>query len=135
MSSMKHANPPLQPTAEGSTPSDLFRDLHKVHMDTEHQRLANLMERSAGYVDLRDITTIELAERDAPQSDERQTDSAPATLDMKYRLFTVQVDTGETFRFEAQSRKDALEWVERLKTLVAYWRRKQRVECVDLLAC
>nr|XP_018262424.1 uncharacterized protein I303_05441 [Kwoniella dejecticola CBS 10117]OBR84582.1 hypothetical protein I303_05441 [Kwoniella dejecticola CBS 10117] len=113
----KDAKPPLLPSKESSTPSDLFPDLFKNFIEGEHRRLSSFLERCSGCIDLRDIVE-EGAEAEAGTETETETGTT----------FEVEVNTGGKVRLEATSAEIAKEWVERLKDLKRYWERRHRVD-------
>ncbi|KAF8225870.1 hypothetical protein L208DRAFT_1503595 [Tricholoma matsutake] len=45
-----------------------------------------------------------------------------------HRSFELLLDTGRVIRFEAHSRRVAVEWIERLRALVLYWKQRHRVD-------
>ncbi|WWC88719.1 uncharacterized protein L201_003632 [Kwoniella dendrophila CBS 6074] len=57
---MKDAQPPLLPSRESSTPSELFPDLYKTFIDNEHERISRFLKNCSGCIDLRDIQSIEI---------------------------------------------------------------------------
>ncbi|KAJ7175763.1 Pleckstrin homology domain-containing protein [Mycena filopes] len=44
------------------------------------------------------------------------------------RSFELLLKNGHIIRFEAHSRKVAVEWIERLKALIAYWKQRHRID-------
>ncbi|KAF7365311.1 hypothetical protein MVEN_00403100 [Mycena venus] len=53
-----------------------------------------------------------------------------AHLRMK-RSFELLLKNGHIIRFEAHSRKVALEWIERLRALVGYWKQRHRIDASE----
>ncbi|KAJ6557386.1 Pleckstrin homology domain-containing protein [Mycena vulgaris] len=51
-------------------------------------------------------------------------------LKMK-RSFELLLTNGHIVRFEAHSRKVALEWIERLRALIAYWKQRHRIDASE----
>ncbi|KAF7314273.1 hypothetical protein MKEN_00899900 [Mycena kentingensis (nom. inval.)] len=47
------------------------------------------------------------------------------------RSFELLLKNGHVIRFEAHSRKVALEWVERLRALIAYWQQRHRIDAAE----
>jgi hypothetical protein len=112
-----HAQPPLPPRKEGCTPADVFPDMHRIFLDKERRRMSVFIERSAGCMDLRSIISVSLCEDNGDRSGKKDG-----------RFFEMTVACEDPVRLEAHSTEDAKEWVERLKALVAYWKRRHRVE-------
>jgi hypothetical protein len=121
-----NAHPPLQPSTAQSSPRDLFPELHEAHLDSERHRMALFIQNSTGCVDLRDLEVISLV------SDLKDGEGTAASAGKAGQTFEIQLTTGEKAQFEAQSPEIAKEWVERLKELAAYWKRRHRVEWVSL---
>jgi hypothetical protein len=117
ISSKGHAQHPLAPHREGSTPTDLFPDLHKTFLDKEHRRVASFIESSVGCIDFRSITSVSLSSDDKEAAERHR----QKKIDRCFDVFTAY---GESFLLEAHSRDDAKEWVDYLKRLVAYWKRR-----------
>ncbi|WVO12653.1 hypothetical protein L204_100258 [Cryptococcus depauperatus] len=115
IASMKEAQPPLSPQKEGSAPPILFSQLHEEFVQNEKRRISLMIRHAAGCVDLRDITKVALH---GPSS-ERDTDS---------NTFEIIISLGKSVKLEAHSAEVALEWVERLRELISYWKRRHRVE-------
>ncbi|WWD18499.1 hypothetical protein CI109_102951 [Kwoniella shandongensis] len=129
----KEARPPLVPHKEGSTPTDLFPDLHRQFLDGEHRRMAYLIERSAGRVDLRDIVSVKIVEDNTNSTFAHHTgasaDGASAGGDVgQSDTFDIEYTSGGSVRLQAASPEVAKEWVERLEALGSYWKRRQRVD-------
>ncbi|KAK8858607.1 hypothetical protein IAR55_002836 [Kwoniella newhampshirensis] len=124
------ARPPLIAHEEGSTPADLFPDVHRHFLDAEHRRLAYLIERSAGRVDLRDIVSVKLVKDESstrftqPDGHEETNGASEGQSD----TFDIEYSSGGTVRLQAASPDVAKEWVERLEALGSYWKRRQRVD-------
>ncbi|WVQ83201.1 hypothetical protein IAT38_005340 [Cryptococcus sp. DSM 104549] len=119
ISGLRDAHPPLIPKAEGSIPPDIFPDLHKEFLDSEHERMAKLIDNSAGCVDVRDIEEIQWT----PEGEGERDDGSG-----KANVFKVKLNPGGSVTFEAHSKEVAQEWVERLQALKAFWKRRHRVE-------
>ncbi|WVQ73104.1 hypothetical protein IAR50_002668 [Cryptococcus sp. DSM 104548] len=120
MTTMREARPPLLPQPEGSIPSDIFPHVHRKFLQNEHKRMATTIQRSAGCLDLRDITSVGF-ERNAESNDGQGEGSGT--------MFNMSVaHGGVTIQLEAHSDEVAKEWVERLNSLRGYWKRKHRVE-------
>ncbi|KAF7299192.1 hypothetical protein MIND_00867900 [Mycena indigotica] len=47
------------------------------------------------------------------------------------RSFELLLKNGHVIRFEAHSRKVAIEWVERLRALMAYWKQRHRMDAAE----
>ncbi|KAJ7212216.1 Pleckstrin homology domain-containing protein [Mycena pura] len=47
------------------------------------------------------------------------------------RSFELLLKNGHVIRFEAHSRKVALEWIERLRVLVSYWKERHRIDASE----
>ncbi|KAJ6508926.1 Pleckstrin homology domain-containing protein [Mycena sanguinolenta] len=47
------------------------------------------------------------------------------------RSFELLLKNGHIIRFEAHSRKVALEWIERLRALIGYWRQRHRIDASE----
>lgn len=60
ISSASGATPPLLPRRKGSSPAELFPQLHERFLDGERRRLASFVEQSAGCIDLSRVATIKL---------------------------------------------------------------------------
>jgi hypothetical protein len=54
------ATPPLRPRKRGSSPAELFPELHKQFLDGERRRLATFVEKCAGCIDLSRIASAKL---------------------------------------------------------------------------
>jgi len=150
------ATPPLVPKREGSMPADLFPDLYRSWIRSEHLRMTRFIEKCTGCIDLRDIAEVKL--RRPPELPRTQTqalaaepgnDTSPPTTpgtdqaqahehisthkvipksgDKKDREFTVHFRKGHVVTFEAHSPQIAAEWVHRLSQLVQYWTLYHRV--------
>ncbi|WVF68945.1 hypothetical protein IAT40_003719 [Kwoniella sp. CBS 6097] len=162
----KSARPPLLPQKEASSPANLFPEMYRSFIDTEHRRSARFLERCAGCIDMRDIVSVKMVKVDQPST------SSTATATVKNRIrslsnpshmalganvrnndpqnqqtnhaddqdqgqddeevggtmFDVEVATGGTVRLEANSHEVAKEWVTRLTDLMAYAKRRHRVD-------
>ncbi|WVQ65819.1 uncharacterized protein L199_003997 [Kwoniella botswanensis] len=122
---MKEARPPLPPSKESSTPSELFPELYKTFIDEEHRRMASFLARCSGCIDLRDIVSIKIL----PDKTKHQHQPRPSMPQEPYgRTFEVEVNTGGNVRLEAQSPELAKEWVDNLRGLKKYWERRHRVD-------
>lgn len=131
---MNNAHPPLKPGVEGSSPEDLFPEVHETFRNAERERASRLIEHSAGCVDLRDVVSVKML-KDEPNG---VSSGNPPTK--KERSFEVVLKDGSTIRFEvcpscrsfteleARTPEVAAEWVDNLKKLMRYWTRRQRVE-------
>ena len=132
---MRDARAPGRPTKEASTPADLFPEIHQVFQEYEHRRMSDFIERSAGCVDLRDVTSIMLVEQtprhasiDTPDHED---DGAKQRQGKRSeRSFEVALTHGGPSVFEAHSPNDAKEWVDKLSSLMLYWTKRHRVEWV-----
>lgn len=60
ISSANGATPPLLPRRKGSSPAELFPDLHKKFLEGEHRRIASFVESSAGCIDLSRVASVKL---------------------------------------------------------------------------
>ncbi|TYJ58455.1 hypothetical protein B9479_000662 [Cryptococcus floricola] len=120
MTTMREAKPPLLPQAEGSIPSDIFPDVHRQFLQNEHKRMATTIQRSAGCLDLRDITSVKFEQ--GAESNDGQGEGTGT-------VFNVHLAHGGVMiQLEAHSEQVAKEWVERLNDLRGFWMRKHRVE-------
>lgn len=54
------ATPPLTPRRRGSSPAELFPELHKKFLDSERRRLATFVEHSAGCINFSRIASAKL---------------------------------------------------------------------------
>ncbi|KAK4686458.1 hypothetical protein P7C73_g3664, partial [Tremellales sp. Uapishka_1] len=90
----------------GSTPLDLFEDVHKVFLSSEQARISHMVGRSRGCIDLRDLDTLEV-------------DGANFSINMR---------SGRLVNLETHSEDIAREWSEGLGQLMKYWSRRHRVE-------
>ena len=126
VSNMSNASPPITPQNESSTPADLFPDVHRSFLDGEHRRMAGFIERSAGCIDFRAVQEIRLC------SDQHQHKNDVGEGDkkskQKAKSFELELEHEGMTRFEAHSAEIAKEWVDRLNALMAYWKRRHRVE-------
>lgn len=135
ISSMNHANPPITPKKEASTPAELFPEVHSTFIETEHRRMAQFIEQCSGGIDFRSIVDIKLCETDVVDD---LTPRAAGTVDEDgarkpagspmQRSFEVTLSNGKVDRFETHSPEIAQEWVDRLHSLRQYWKRRQRIE-------
>ncbi|WVW84624.1 hypothetical protein I302_106658 [Kwoniella bestiolae CBS 10118] len=137
---IKEARPPLPPSKESSTPSELFPELFKAFVDDEHRRMASFLERCSGCIDLRDIVSIQvipdqdkpkrLASRSGSTSSSSQGGSTVQQQESEAtgRMFEVEVNTGGNVRLEAHTPEIAKEWVESLRGMKKYWQRRHRVD-------
>ncbi|KAJ7288432.1 Pleckstrin homology domain-containing protein [Mycena rebaudengoi] len=80
------------------------------------------------YVDL--ASHIERSQSD--DEDEGGEDGLRVAQDKSHlrmkRSFELLLKNGHVIRFEAHSRKVAVEWIERLQALVAYWKQRHRID-------
>lgn len=121
VSSLGKARPPLPPHKEGSYPYDVFPELYEEFAKSEKRRMARFIERSTGCVDIRDFQSVQMCE-------DSESGSVVALSKKKQIIsFIVTLPHGETI-FEAASPEVAKEWVDRLNSLIEYWKRKHRVE-------
>jgi len=119
-STLQHAQPPLPPHKEKSVPYDLFPEVHKEFMDGERRRMAKLIQRSMGCVDVRNIEQVRMCEK--PK------DGSANAIKNWDRSFEVEMEPGVFTRFEAPSHGVAKEWVERLWAIVEFWGQRHRAE-------
>jgi hypothetical protein len=138
IASRGHANPPLDPGKEGATPADIFPDVYDVFVDTEHKRMAKLVEHCTGCVDLRDIQSVRLL-TEVDHADKDNSSKGASDVRQKYKgknleqWFEVRLTHGpdavmKSVVVEARDKDVAREWVESLGKLAAYWRHRHRVE-------
>lgn len=120
-STITNAQPPLPPQRESSIPADLFPEVHREFMDGERRRIARFIERSAGCIDMRNIDSVTLC------SQLRGPKGGVADMERWQRSFEVTLPTAK-IQFEAHEESVAKEWVERLQSLMEYWKRRHRVE-------
>lgn len=113
---MRDSEPPLLPNQEGSTPSKLFSEVHKEFLENERRRMGSVIRRSAGCIDMRDITMIQYP--------------SPAGKDTHGRrdAFELGFTAGGSMKLEAHTPEIAQEWVERLEALKSYWSYQHRIE-------
>ncbi|BEJ14793.1 hypothetical protein CspHIS471_0405600 [Cutaneotrichosporon sp. HIS471] len=96
------ATPPLTPRRRGSSPAELFPELQKQFLDGERRRLATIVEKSAGCLNLSHIESVKLLKTaeptdpeaadgvDAPPADVTETDTAsPPAADARQRSKSV----------------------------------------------
>lgn len=144
------------PDAEEYEAAEAFRAL-------ERRRQFDQITRSDGYVDLRDVDVIRSCgsgpvkrpeggakgspkapeaakEQDADFEDEDDAggEEALSAADdrgaaKRSRQFEVVVSTGAAIKFEAYSASVAKEWIERLALLAQYWKRRERVDALELM--
>ncbi|KAJ7696070.1 Pleckstrin homology domain-containing protein [Mycena rosella] len=58
--------------------------------------------------------------------------AAPDKVHLKMkRSFELLLTNGHIIRFEAHSRKVAVEWIERLRALIAYWKQRHRIDASE----
>jgi hypothetical protein len=135
--------PPLLPKREGSTPADLFPDVHRSFLTAEKRRMSRFIEKCTGCIDLRDIAAVELRKSPtdavdptaspptSPRSDAAHHVSAhkvvPKQGDKKDREFIVKFRNGHTATFEAHTPAVAAEWVDHMSQLATYWGLYHRV--------
>ena len=132
-STMNGARPPAAPAKPSSTPADVFPEIHKAFLDSERLRMANVIERCAGCVDLRQVDLIKSCTELDPVQHQAHGDTRNTVQNTQRRLrdeksFQVLLNKGGSDVFEAHSALVAKEWVEQLTALVEYWRRRHRVE-------
>lgn len=113
---MKDSEPPLLPNQEGSTPSKLFSEVHKEFLENERRRMASVIRRSAGCIDMRDITMIQYPSPAGKDADGRRD------------TFELRFTAGGPMKLEAHTPEIAQEWVECLEALKSYWNHQHRVE-------
>ncbi|EIW73527.1 hypothetical protein TREMEDRAFT_25253, partial [Tremella mesenterica DSM 1558] len=116
-STMKNAHPPLTPGKESHTPRDLFPEVFDTFQHEESERMSFFLQHSVGSVDLRSIEEVELL----PVTWGRGPGGRSA------RSFELAL-SNETVKFEAHTTQSAEEWVQGLKRLVEYWKRRHRVD-------
>ncbi|KAJ7758493.1 Pleckstrin homology domain-containing protein [Mycena maculata] len=88
-----------------------------------------------------DQSYVSLASRiqrsDSDDEDEGGEDALRSASDKSYlrmkRSFELLLKNGNIIRFEAHSRKVAVEWIERLQQLVVYWRQKHRNDAAEAM--
>ncbi|KAJ7156013.1 Pleckstrin homology domain-containing protein [Mycena crocata] len=72
---------------------------------------------------------------DSDDEDEGGEDGLRTAVDKTHvkmkRSFELLLKNGHIIRFEAHSRKVALEWIERLQALVAYWKQRHRIDASE----
>ncbi|KAJ7645455.1 Pleckstrin homology domain-containing protein [Mycena polygramma] len=76
------------------------------------------------------IERSESDDEDEGGEDGLRTAHDKSQLRMK-RSFELLLKNGHIIRFEAHSRKVALEWIERLQALVVYWKQRHRIDASD----
>lgn len=116
ITNMKDSEPPLLPNQEGSTPSKLFSEVHKEFLENERRRMASVIRRSAGCIDMRDITMIQYPSPAGKDADGRRD------------TFELRFTAGGPMKLEAHTPEIAQEWVECLEALKSYWNHQHRVE-------
>ncbi|OXM79382.1 spore wall assembly-related protein [Cryptococcus neoformans Bt63] len=116
ITNMRDSEPPLLPNQEGSTPSKLFSEVHREFLENERRRMGSVIRRSAGCIDMRDITMIQY-----PSPAGKDTDGRRDTFELGFTA-------GGSMKLEAHTPEIAQEWVERLEVLKSYWSYQHRIE-------
>ncbi|KIY44808.1 hypothetical protein FISHEDRAFT_50785 [Fistulina hepatica ATCC 64428] len=106
-----HAHPPTPP------------GLHPPDVQAEVRRGADQVQAALSTLDLRAIVAVRRAEHFVPTT----TTSARSHL-RKRRSFELLLESGLVMRFEAHSCIVALEWIERLRALIIYWKKRHTVD-------
>ncbi|KAF9527557.1 Pleckstrin homology domain-containing protein, partial [Crepidotus variabilis] len=112
-----NSSAPFPPTPPGIAPisSSIYSDAQTLkHAET--RRGINQIVTSTSMMDLRTIVAV----RRAKTSDKGQ-------MKMR-RSFELLLNTGHVMRFEAYSAKVGVEWIERLRALIFYWKRRHRAD-------
>ncbi|BGP15078.1 hypothetical protein JCM10213v2_003033 [Rhodosporidiobolus nylandii] len=98
-----------------------------------------------GFVNLSEVDSVEAELSDDHDAKERWLqvedlggDAGLKTAEDKARLrkmrcFVVKMRSGKTVRFECHSIRVRAEWVDRLRALATYWRRRERVDAIQLM--
>ncbi|EDR13810.1 uncharacterized protein LACBIDRAFT_188344 [Laccaria bicolor S238N-H82] len=113
-----HAYPPAPPGI--ALPLDLdgyVKDLHHA----EVLRGSRQILHATGVCDLRSIVAI--------QRDEGGGHDRPG-IKLR-RAFELLLDSGNVVRFEAHSCRVALEWINRLRALIAFWKHRHRIDAKE----
>ncbi|KAF6757469.1 hypothetical protein DFP72DRAFT_1032426 [Ephemerocybe angulata] len=150
------ANPPLPPGLALTT-QDLDSWVRGLHAG-ELLRGANQVMHATGICDLKTVVLVRRAfqvvppvvhQEQAPPEDMWSTEEV-CTLDddedeggeqilptqdrsivKMRRCFELLLNTGQVIRFEVHSRKVAIEWVNRLRALVVFWKYKRRINAKE----
>lgn len=146
------ATPPLLPKRAGTTPADLFPELHQDFLNAEQRRMAQFIAKCTGFIDLRDVETIEMVKKtaeaagagdagspppDSPKAGPSRNPTSnghissrklvPKAGEKGERTFKVTMRGGHVVQFEAHNPAVAAQWVSRMTELVTYWTKYHRV--------
>ncbi|KAJ2935108.1 hypothetical protein H1R20_g1931, partial [Candolleomyces eurysporus] len=136
---INHLNEAYPPSPPGLalTTQDLDSWVKSLRKSEIH-RGANQVMHAAGVINLRSIVAV-WSQQEQPTLDDDEDlggevyllQRQDKTLVRVRRCFELLLNTGNVIRFETYSRRFALEWVNRLRLLVGYWKHKKRVDAKD----
>ncbi|GAA6037786.1 hypothetical protein JCM8097_005033 [Rhodosporidiobolus ruineniae] len=131
---------------DGEDLSEKSGDAFLAWLEEEEKRRAFLQITDArGFVNLSEVESVEPElsdEHDAKEmwvkvedlgGDEGLSAAEDRARLKKMRSFVVKTRSGVTVRFECHSIEVREEWVDRLRALATYWRRRERVDAVQLM--
>lgn len=128
-----------------------------AYKSLERRRQYEQITRADGYIDVRDIVSIHLlnetqqsvlgqiSENNVNHTSFTQDDGdigGEEGLDLaedrgalkRRRQFELRMTNGRTVKFEAYSTSVAHQWVEHLTEIVQYWKRREKVDALDLMS-
>ncbi|ETW81550.1 hypothetical protein HETIRDRAFT_51882 [Heterobasidion irregulare TC 32-1] len=112
------AHPP-RPPGSVPEPASLDDDFHTTMRNEEAWRGAQQVSEARGVTDLRSIVLVRRAFQKPAQD--------RVHIRMR-RCFELVMSTGRIVRFETYSCKTAIEWINRLRTLIQYWKARHDMD-------
>lgn len=113
-----------------------MRDIIAVRsMDEEDKARSDGAERANGHIGgvANGSVKVEKEEEEDIGGEEGLALAADRVAMKKSRQFEVVLSNGRSVRFEVYSRSVAKEWVERLTELSTYWKRREKVDALELM--